>query len=36
MSDIQAIADRLEIEAVRGKFTDAVMMRHYDRLARES
>src|SRR5215831_17679316 len=31
MSDIQAIADRVEIEALRGEFTDAVMMRDYDR-----
>ncbi len=27
MSDFQAIADRVEIEALRGEFTDAVMMR---------
>jgi len=33
MSDLQAIADRLEIEALRGEFTDAVMMRDYERLA---
>ena len=33
MSDFQAIADRVEIEALRGEFTDAVMMRDYDRLA---
>ena len=33
MSDLQAIADRFEIEALRGEFTDAVMMRDYDRLA---
>ncbi|MPZ92913.1 MAG: nuclear transport factor 2 family protein [Actinobacteria bacterium] len=33
MSDFQPIADRLEIEALRGEFTDAVMMRDYDRLA---
>jgi ketosteroid isomerase-like protein len=33
MNDIQAIADRFEIEALRGEFTDAVMMRDYDRLA---
>ena len=26
MSDLQAIADRVEIEALRGEFTDAVMM----------
>ena len=33
MSDPQAIADRVEIEALRGEFTDAVMMRDFDRLA---
>ena len=33
MSDLQAIADRVEIEALHGEFTDAVMMRDYDRLA---
>ncbi|MCW3816209.1 nuclear transport factor 2 family protein [Micromonospora sp. DR5-3] len=33
MSDFQTIADRVEIEALRGEFTDAVMMRDYDRLA---
>jgi ketosteroid isomerase-like protein len=33
VSDLQAIADRVEIEALRGEFTDAVMMRDYDRLA---
>ncbi|MET7328501.1 nuclear transport factor 2 family protein [Nonomuraea sp. NPDC005650] len=33
MSDLQAIADRFEIEALRGEFTDAGMMRDYDRLA---
>jgi ketosteroid isomerase-like protein len=33
MSDLQAIADRVEIEALRGEFTDAVMMGDYDRLA---
>jgi ketosteroid isomerase-like protein len=33
MGDLQAIADRCEIEALRGEFTDAVMMRDYDRLA---
>ena len=32
MNDLQAIADRIEIEALRGEFTDAVMMRDYDRL----
>jgi ketosteroid isomerase-like protein len=33
MSDLQTIADRVEIEALRGEFTDAVMQRDYDRLA---
>ena len=33
MSDLQSIADRVEIEALRGEFTDAVMMRDYDRVA---
>ena len=33
MDEIRAIADRVEIEALRGEFTDAVMMRDYDRLA---
>src|SRR5690242_21615868 len=33
MSDFQAIADRVEIEALRGEFTDAVMMHDYDRFA---
>ena len=33
MSDLQAIADRVEIEALRGEFTDAAMMRDYDRAA---
>jgi ketosteroid isomerase-like protein len=33
MSDLQAIADRVEIEALRGEFTDAAMVRDYDRLA---
>jgi ketosteroid isomerase-like protein len=33
MSDLQAIADRVEIEALRGEVTDAVMMHDYDRLA---
>ncbi len=33
MSDLQAVADRVEIEALRGEFTDAVMMRDYDRFA---
>jgi hypothetical protein len=33
MSDLQAIADRVEIEGLRAEFTDAVMMYDYDRLA---
>lgn len=33
MNDFQDIADRFEIEALRGEFTDAVMMHDYDRLA---
>ncbi len=33
MSDFQTITDRVEIEALRSEFTDAVMMRDYDRLA---
>jgi ketosteroid isomerase-like protein len=33
MRDLEAIADRVEIEALRGEFTDAAMMRDYDRLA---
>jgi hypothetical protein len=33
VSDFQAIADRVEIEALRGEFTDAVMMRDYGRVA---
>jgi ketosteroid isomerase-like protein len=33
VSDVKAIADRVEIGALRGEFTDAVMMRDYDRLA---
>ena len=33
MSDLQAIADRVEIEALGGEFTDAGMMRDYDRVA---
>jgi ketosteroid isomerase-like protein len=32
MSDLQAIADRVEIEALRGEFSDAVMMNDHDRL----
>jgi ketosteroid isomerase-like protein len=33
MSDLEAIADSIEIEALRGEFTDAAMMRDYDRFA---
>ena len=33
MTDLQAIADRVEIEALRGEFTDAAMMRDYERAA---
>jgi ketosteroid isomerase-like protein len=33
MSDLQAIADRVEIEALRAEYTDAGMMRDYDRFA---
>jgi uncharacterized protein (TIGR02246 family) len=33
MSDLQAIADRVEIEALRAEFTDAIMTRDYDRFA---
>ena len=33
MDELRAIADRVEIEALRGEFTDAVMMHDYDRLA---
>jgi ketosteroid isomerase-like protein len=33
MSDLQSIADRVEIEALRGEFTDAAMMRDSDRAA---
>jgi hypothetical protein len=33
MSDPQATADRVEIEAIRGECTDAVMMCDHDRLA---
>ncbi len=32
MRDFSTIADRVEIEALRGEFTDAAMMRDYDRL----
>jgi hypothetical protein len=34
MSDLQAIADRVEIEALRVEFTDAGMMRDFDRYRR--
>jgi ketosteroid isomerase-like protein len=33
MRGFQGIADRVEIEALRGEFTDAVMMRDYGRVA---
>ena len=33
MTDFQAIADRVEIEALRGEFTDAAMMRDRARMA---
>jgi ketosteroid isomerase-like protein len=33
MSDMRELADRVEIEALRGEYVDAVMMRDYDRLA---
>jgi hypothetical protein len=33
MSDLQAIADRFQIEVLRGEFTDASMMRDWDRCA---
>jgi ketosteroid isomerase-like protein len=33
MIDLQAIADRVEIEALRGEFTDAATMRDWDRFA---
>jgi ketosteroid isomerase-like protein len=33
MSDLQAISDRVEIEALRGEYTDAVTMRNFDRVA---
>lgn len=32
MTDIQTVADRIEIQALPGEFTDAGMMRDYDRL----
>jgi ketosteroid isomerase-like protein len=33
VSDLQLLTDRIEIEALRGEVTDAVMMRDYDRAA---
>ncbi|EFL24270.1 hypothetical protein SSOG_03984 [Streptomyces himastatinicus ATCC 53653] len=33
MGDFQDTVDRVEIEALRGEYTDAAMMRDYDRLA---
>ena len=33
MSDLQAVTDRFEIEALRGEFTDALMMHDHDRFA---
>lgn len=33
MSDLSTIADRFEIEALRGEYTDAAMTRDYDRFA---
>jgi ketosteroid isomerase-like protein len=33
MSDFQAIADRVEIEALRGEAADAALIRDYDRVA---
>ncbi len=33
MSDLQSVVERFEIEALRGEFTDAIMMRDYDRFA---
>lgn len=33
MNDFPEIADRFEIEALRGEFTDAALMRDYDRFA---
>lgn len=33
MVDLQTIADRVQIEALRGEFTDAAMMNDHDRLA---
>ncbi|MGH3377346.1 MAG: YybH family protein [Actinoallomurus sp.] len=33
MNDLRAVADRIEIEALRGEFTDAAMMGDHDRFA---
>lgn len=33
MSGLETIADRMQIQALPGEFTDAAMMRDYDRLA---
>jgi uncharacterized protein (TIGR02246 family) len=33
MSDLQTLVDRLDIEALNGEFTDALMMGDYDRFA---
>ncbi|MFG2797706.1 nuclear transport factor 2 family protein [Streptomyces pseudovenezuelae] len=33
MTDIRTLADRIEIQALPGEFTDAAMLRDYDRLA---
>jgi ketosteroid isomerase-like protein len=33
MNDLQAIADRVEIEALRGEYSDAGAMRDFDRFA---
>jgi ketosteroid isomerase-like protein len=33
MTDLHTIADRVEIDALRGEFTDAASMRDYDRFA---
>jgi ketosteroid isomerase-like protein len=33
MNDLKSLADGFEIEALRGEFTDAIMMHDYDRFA---
>lgn len=33
MTDLQTLSDRIEIEALRGEYTDAAMMKDYDRFA---